>query len=127
MSWKCATCDRVFEIIPEDAVLLNRPGRSQHRVYRFMDGTIHSVRKVISAESIHHRWHDRFPKPDCEFCFPPPGPEPPVEQVELLQEVVQVLDELPEPQPELEIEPVETEVEEPTTSMAAAFHRLFKS
>jgi hypothetical protein len=52
------------------------------------------------------------------------SPEPPVEQTELLTEVVSVLTELPEPQPEPE--PVAVEPEEPTTAIAHAFRKLFK-
>lgn len=122
----CTTCDLRLTDIPDDAVQLT-PEYRRVSTYRFADGTIHNIRKVKSVESIHKQWHKKFPRPDCIYCNPPPEPEPPVEQVELLQEVVQVLDELPESQPEItESQEEPDEVEEPTTSMAAAFHRLFK-
>jgi hypothetical protein len=54
----------------------------------------------------------------CKFCSPP---EPPVEQVELLQEVVEVLEAPPEPQPEIPLESIAAV--EPNTAMAAAFRR----
>ena|SRR5467141_4046840 len=123
MSYRCRICDREFDTIPDTAVLLNHRGRN--RVYRFIDGIVHDL---IHGRALHKRCHKTTKVDGCEFCFPPPKPEPqpepPVEQV--LQEVEVV--ELPEPQPEIKLKP-EIIVEEvvPATTMAAAFHRIFKS
>jgi hypothetical protein len=108
---KCATCDREFEIIPDDAIRLTHTA-ARTNVYRFSDGAIHSLRKI------------RTPKSESV----PPPLEPPKEDTELLKAVVEVLAELPKPKPEIMLEPeVIAEVEEPAnTTMAAAF-RNFKS
>ncbi len=121
MSWRCATCDKLFETIPENAVLLTNGAFSRVTVYK-IDGEVHSLRRVMSMAQKHKIWHGKFPRPDCVYCNPPPKPEPPVEQV-LLQEVVAALAELPEPQPEIIAEP-EIESEEPMTAIAAAFRRI---
>jgi len=71
----------------------------------------------------HTRWHKTKPKAECQYCFPPSEP---VAQSELLQEVVQVLEALPEPQPEIPLVPIAVEPEEPTTAIAHAFRKLFK-
>jgi len=130
MKYVYTTCDQKFDDIPAGAVQLT-PGERRINTYRLADETIHSLRKVHGlTEGFHRRWH-KTPKPGCEFCFPPPKPEPqpepPVEQVELLQEVVEVLVELPKPQPEIKQKPEVIEEVVPTTTMAAAFHRIFKS
>src|SRR6266852_950132 len=125
MSWKCTTCGQQFTDIPEDAVQIT-PGERRVNSYRFMDGTVHSLRvvKLMPAQGKHNRWHKKSPRPDCLFCNPPAEPEPPVEQTELLHEVVEVLTELTNSQPQPEI--IE-EVEEPTTTTMAAAFRNFKS
>jgi hypothetical protein len=125
MTWKCTTCDREFDSIPEDAVLLSRGKFNRVIVYRFADGVVHGVRKIkpVSTEHLHRRWH-KTPTLGCEFCFPSHEPEPPVERTELLQAVVEVLTELPEPQPEIKSEPeIEIEDESSMTSMQIAFRR----
>ena len=105
--WKCATCDREFEAIPEDAVRLTR-GKARTNVFRFSDGSIHALRKI---------------RPKSEMV-PPPSAEPPKGATELLQSVVQDLAELPNPQPEIESEPeIEIEDESSMTSMEFAFRR----
>jgi len=107
--WKCATCDREFEIIPDDAVRLTHTA-ARTNVYRFSDGAIHSLRKIRSPKS--------------ESVLPPL--ESPREATELLQSVVEVLTELPQSQSEpIKREATEPEIE-PMTTMAAAF-RNFKS
>jgi len=127
MKYVCITCDQEFDDIPAGAVQLT-PGEHRVNTYRFADGTIHSIRKIhpMVAEGIHKRWHKKSPRPDCVFCNPPAKPEPPV--VEQTQEVVEVLTALPQPKIE-EVKPAsESEIEVvPATTMAAAFHRIFKS
>src|SRR6267154_2779071 len=86
MSWRCATCDKLFETIPEDAVLITNGAFSRVTVYK-IDGEVHSLRRLMSAEQKHKIWHKKVPRLDCIHCNPPPEPNPPVEQVELLQEV----------------------------------------
>lgn len=74
MTWKCTMCDREFETIPEDAVLISRRTRSRTFVYKF-GGEIHSLRKIrprLKSESV------------------PPPPESPKGQMELLNSVVEV-------------------------------------
>ncbi len=129
MSWKCATCDKLFETIPEDAVLITKGAFSTVTVYRFADGEVHCLRRFMPMrlETKHKAFH-KTKKVGCEFCFPPPEPpkpEPPVEQV-LFQEV-----QVPElPEPEIVVEEVaveseiEIEIEEPMTAIAAAFRRI---
>ena len=109
--WKCTTCDRQFDIVPDGAVRLTR-GKARTNVYRFSDGSIHSLLKIRTPKS--------------ESVLPPL--ESPKEDTELLQAAIEVLAELPRPQPEIKSEPeVIAEVEEPAnTTMAAAF-RNFKS
>jgi len=80
-----------------------------------------------SAKAVHTRWHQTNKKAECIHCYPPPEPEAspelPVEQTELLTEVLNVIEELPEPPPA----PVAVAPEpRPNTSMAAAFNRFFK-
>jgi hypothetical protein len=122
MSWKCVTCDRVFDTIPEDAVLVGRATRSQVTVYKIA-GEVHSLRAIKPmSEASHHHWHRNKPKIGCKFCFPPskpPEPQPPV-QAELLEEVVAALESLPAPQPEPEIEDEDVES---LTPMQMAFRR----
>ncbi|SRR6266446_2359904 len=115
----CTICGQRFAEIPEEAVQLTPGGR----VYRFPDGTVHNLRRVRSAEQKHNRWH-KTRKSGCEFCFPPQRPQP-VEQPELLNEV---LDELPQPEevPPSEVEPEDLEPES-QTSMALAFQRIKQS
>jgi hypothetical protein len=104
--WRCAICDREFEAIPEDAVLISRHTRSRTYVYKF-GGDIHALRKI------------RIPKSESV----PPPLEPPKEDTELLNAVVEVLAELPKPQPEIKSEP-EIEIEDSSmTSMELAFRR----
>ena len=141
MSWRCATCDKLFETIPEDAVLLTKGAFSTVTVYRFADGEVHCLRRFMPMrlETKHKAFHKTKKVVGCEFCFPPPEPpkpEPPVEQVELFQAVMAALAELPEPQPELPVEVLaelpevrEQEIEdesESVTTMGAAFKRLGK-
>ena len=126
MTWKCTTCDRVFDSIPEDAVLLTRGKFNRVIVYRFANGVVHGVRKIkpVNAEHLHRRWHKTAKVVDCGFCFPP---EPPKEDTELLQEVLEVLTELPQSaEPEVAPEIDSDEIQQPVTTMAAAF-RNFKS
>jgi len=109
MKYVCTTCDQEFAVIPEDTVQLT-PGERRVNSYRFIDGSMHSLRRVIGKKT---------PKPE-------PQPEPPLEQTELLQEVVEVLEEFPQPEPVVEeVKPVaaETDVEESMTTMVAAFRR----
>jgi len=40
-----------------------------------IDGEVHSLRRVMTAEQKHNRWH-KTKKVGCEFCFPPPEPQP---------------------------------------------------
>jgi len=56
MSWRCVTCDQVFDSIPEDAVQIT-PGDRRVNSYRLADGTIHSLRKTrpMSEEDKHSR------------------------------------------------------------------------
>ena|ERR1700730_12884845 len=103
--WKCAICDLEFGTIPDDAVRLTHT-MARTNVFRFSNGAIHSLRKI---------------RLDAEVHNPPEGPK---EDTELLQTVAQALVELPNPQPQPEV--IE-EVEEPTTTMAAAYRRSFKS
>ena len=53
-------------------------------------------------------------------------PEPPVEQVELFQAVIAALAELPEPQPDIIMDPEIEDESESVTTMGAAFKRLGK-
>jgi len=76
MSWRCATCDKLFETIPEDAVLITTGAFSRVTVYK-IDGEVHSLRRLMSAEQKHKIWHKKVPRLDCIHCNPPPGPEPP--------------------------------------------------
>jgi len=118
--------------VPDDAIKLT-PGKRRTALYRFVDGRVHHLRLDMtrgnSAKAVHTRWHKAKTKPECIFCFPPPepeaSPEPPVEQTELLTEVVSVLAELPEP-PSEPVAVVVVPEPRPNTSMAAAFDRLFK-
>lgn len=106
---KCAICGREFDAVPDDAVRLTHT-TARTNVYRFSDGTIHSLRKIrtaLKSESV-----------------PPPPLEPHKEHTELLQAVVQVLAEMPKPQPEIKSEPeIEIEDESSMTSMELAFRR----
>jgi hypothetical protein len=105
----CTICDRDLEI-PDDAILIRtRFGKAMY-LFPGVNGLVH------------------------EFKIERPAPKPPkpVEQIELLQEVLNVLTELPPPAPALpKPEPVmaefETEPEQPETAMAAAFKRSRKS
>lgn len=107
--WKCSMCDCEFDAIPEEAVRLTH-SNSRTIVFRFPDGSIHALRKIK--------------RPKSENV--PPMPESPKEATELLQSVVEVLAELPKPQPEIKPEPeIIEEVEEPVlTTMAAAFRNF---
>ncbi len=132
MSFVCTTCDQKFETVPDDAVKLT-PGKRRTTSFRFANGRVHHLRLDMTrgnaANAVHTRWHQMKKKPACIYCYPPvepeASPEPPVEQTELLTEVVSVLAELPESQPEPEPVAVAPEPR-PNTSMAAAFNRLFK-
>jgi hypothetical protein len=108
--WKCTTCDLEFDSIPDDAVRLTHT-KARTYVYRFSDGAIHALRKI------------RIPKSESV----PPPLEYPKEETELLQTVVEVLPELPKPQPEIKPEPevAEPEIEDEVslTPMALAFRR----
>jgi len=123
--YRCNICSATWGTIPDGAVEIL--SRNQSYVYRFVDGTVHDLRRVTpkrqQSQAMHTRWH-KTPRVGCEFCFPPPEPESPVVQTELLQEAVQV-EALPEPPPEPVVVVVAPEPR-PNTSMAAAFHRLFK-
>jgi hypothetical protein len=93
-----------FDAIPDDAVRLTH-AKARTYVYRFSDGGIHALRKIRSPKS------ESVP------------PEPSKEDTELLKAVVEVLAELPKPQPEIKSEP-EIEIEdESLTSMQIAFRR----
>src|SRR5882762_7895522 len=125
MSWRCATCDKLFETIPEDAVLITKGAFSTVTVYRFADGEVHCLRRFtpMSLETKHKAFHKTKKVVGCEFCFQePPKTEPPVEQSQEVQ--------VPEKSPEIVVEEVaveaeiESEVEEPVTAMAAAFRRI---
>jgi DNA-directed RNA polymerase specialized sigma24 family protein len=108
--WTCRLCSKSFEEIPDDAILLSPRGHRRHScLYRF-GGVVHDLREIKQKTS--------------EVSA---QPEPPV-QVELLQEVVAALAELPEPQPEIIMDPeIEDESEsESVTAMAAAFKRIQK-
>ncbi len=118
MTWKCSICDREFDSIPKDGVVHGR------RVIVFADGAVHSLFEVkrMSAEGRHNRWHKASKKSGCEFCFPPPKPEPLI-MAEQSQEV-----QVPEKLPEIIIEEVKpgvvAEIEgELTTALAIAFRR----
>ncbi|SRR6266478_10138649 len=120
MSYVCVTCDQQFPNIPDDAAQLTE--RRRITVYRFADGTVHSIRHDWTggniAKSLHTRWHKNKPSKDCLLCFPPP-----VEQVESVQEAQATL-----PEPEQIVTPPDpVQPEKPTTAMAAAFARIFKS
>jgi hypothetical protein len=134
MKHVCTTCDQKFDDIPAGAIQLT-PGERRINIFRFPDGTIHSLRKVKGlTEGFHRRWH-KTPRPDCVFCFPPPKPEPPVEQPVLVQqaiqapvpvmesqEVAQVLGTQPEVVAEIEDESELTSI----TTMSRAFNRIRK-
>jgi hypothetical protein len=95
--WKCAICEQIFADIPDGAVELAARRRSRRSyLYRFSNGAIHDLRVVAKAEPA------------------------------LEQEVVQVLETLPEPEiiAEKVAAEIEPEVEEPMTAMAAAFRRI---
>ena len=100
----CKICDRDLEI-PDDAILIRRRFGKAMYLFPGVNGLIH------------------------EFKIERPTPKPPqLEQTELLQEVLNVLTELPPPAPALpKPEPVTAESEhqpEPETTMAAAFKRF---
>ena len=102
---KCAICSEEFDAIPDDAVRLTHTA-ARTNVYRFSDGAIHSLRKI------------RTPKSESV----PPPLESAKEDTELLQAAIEVLAELPKPQPEIKSEPkIEIEDESSTTSMQIAF------
>ena len=104
--WKCTTCDLEFDAVPDDAVRLTH-SNSRTNVCRFSDGSVHALRKL------------RGPKSENV----PPPLESPKEETEL-QVVVEVLTELPKPQPEIKSEPeIEIEDESSMTSMELAFRR----
>jgi len=82
----------------------------------------------MRLETKHKAFHKTKKVVGCEYCFPPP--EPPVEQIELLQEV-QAPEKSREPETVEEVKPevaveaeIESAVEEPVTAMAAAFRRI---
>ena len=79
MSWRCATCDKLFETISEDAVLITKGAFSTVTVYRFADGEVHCLRRFMPMrlETKHKAFHKTKKVVGCEFCFPPPEPEPP--------------------------------------------------
>jgi hypothetical protein len=123
MSYVCRICDLRVQEIPKDAVLVVPSGRGRKSsLYRFADGSIHDLRLKHNAEP--------------PVAQPDPTP-PPVEQPELLQEVVGILEQLPEPQQELPIEqlPQQEAIAEPeidddetsapiTSTMRMAFQRF---
>jgi hypothetical protein len=72
MKYVCTICDQKFDDIPTGAVQLTS-GQHKINTYRFLDGTIHNLRKIVGLQSYHRRWHLTKPKIGCEFCFPPPS------------------------------------------------------
>jgi hypothetical protein len=118
MRWKCSVCDREFESIPDNAVVISRGTLSRVVVYKFVDGVVHTLRKV-KQKTPEVRVQPQPTKQE------PPKQEPPV-QVEFLQTVVAVLESLPAPQPEVIAEPeIEDESDsESVTTMGAAFKRI---
>ncbi len=139
MKYRCTTCDREFpDGIPEGAVQLTSRHRGRRAIsYRLTDGSIHSLHEIkpMTPEHKHKLFHKKTPRSNCRFCYPPePQPEPPVEQPELLQEVIQVLETLPQSDktvvvgPEAtkpEIEPDESQFSS-ITILSAAFARVSK-
>ena len=115
--YRCRICGREFETVPDQAVLLNSRGQSY--IYR-IDGVVHDLHRVMSAEAKHTRWH-ATPKAGCEFCFPSPvepSPVEPLQEIEV-QELLQ-----PETKPEPEIKQSTPESEVPMTTMVVAFQKL---
>src|SRR5712664_739839 len=98
--WICKICSGEWETIPDHAVLLNK--RGMNHVYRFSDKTVHSLYQArpMTAQARHTRWHKASKQIGCEFCFPPPKPEPLI-MAEQSQEV-----QVPEKLPEIIIEEV---------------------
>src|SRR3981189_445972 len=103
MSWRCVTCDQVFDSIPDGAVQIT-PGDRRVNSYRLADGTIHSLRKTrpMSEEDKHSRRRHNPLVVGCEFCFPPPKPEQPepveqpVVQPQVLEPIVEEVVTVPE-------------------------------
>ena len=128
MSYVCRICSKEFTDLPPDAIQIAAGRRGT--LYKFGDGEIHDLlapKNIVQTRVIHKRYH-KTPRLDCPICIPPVKSEP--VQTQLLQEVVQVPEKLPQPNIE-EVKPqvateIETENEEPMTAMAAAF-RKFKS
>ena len=120
MTFVCTTCGQEFADIPEGAVQLTPGGlgRGRGRVnsFRFVDGSVHHLRRVMSLEHKHKIFHKKTPRPDCIYCNTPP--EPVVEQ-----EVVEVL-QLQEPIKQVIAEPHVEDDESSLTSMALAFRRI---
>src|SRR6267142_1130236 len=119
-SYVCKTCDARFAAIPDGAELLTRSGFVY--VYRFADGSVHSLRRVpkIVQNVGHSRWHRDKPKLGCTSCFPPP--EPVAQTVQVLEAQSEIIVEEVKPiteQPRSEVESF------PSTTMAAAFERNF--
>ena len=101
MSLVCTICGLQIDRVPEGAVQIT-PGEHRVNSYRFSDGTIHSLRRVMSAEHKHKIFHKKTPRPDCVYCNPPPAePEPIIEQeVEVSQLPEPIEQEVAEPQVE---------------------------
>src|ERR1700682_1209598 len=114
MSHVCRICSREFEI-PADAVVLRQ--RFGIAMYRFpMDGQVHEFRVLPH----------RTPAP----VHKPAATPDPVEQTELLNEVLNILTELLPPALELPkpksiMDEEQLDSDSPGT-MAAAFNRLFE-
>ncbi len=122
--YRCRICGGTWTEIPPDAVEIAAKRRGT--LYQF-GGTVHDLRQLSLTFKQHQHLHQKNPKSDCDFCFPPPliaNPEPPV-QTELLQEVQPPV-QAPAPEIIVEEEPevaeIETEVEA-LTALAHAFRR----
>jgi hypothetical protein len=122
MSYVCRMCDKEFAEIPPGAVLLasSRRGRFSY-LYRFADGAVHDLRLVKSEPPIVKQElpQEKLPTPVVA------EPQPPVEQIELVQEV-EVLAESSEPVEEVTTtdDPETIEEVKPTTVVAAASRNL---
>jgi hypothetical protein len=117
MTHICKICDRLFEDIPEGAVLLG--GSRGTKVWRFKNGDVH-ILKIVRKK--------KTPGPKV-IVLPPPAPPPPPDNA-LLEEVLKVVAELPaepEPKPIPPPEPIPEPNFEPepgSSSMALAFKRI---
>ena len=109
MSLVCTICGHTWETIPPQAVLISR----NNRVAMYdIDGEVHSVRHVMTAEQKHNRWHQNRNKIGCELCFPP---EPPAEiKPEVVTAPSVTTNSIEEPESE----------DESLTSMQMAFRKI---